>query len=61
MDPALINAALALYLAACVAGVLYLLGRPASLYRISISAATGGFAALSLGIVLRWMHAGHAP
>lgn len=61
MDTPLTNAALAFYLGACVAGVLYLLRRHPALYRAAVAAASGGFAALSLGLALRWMRAGHAP
>lgn len=61
MEIALTNAALALYCASCVAGILYLmLGRDA-ISRSSALLATGGFAFLSMDILCRWIEAGHAP
>ncbi|MDD5557276.1 MAG: cytochrome c biogenesis protein CcsA [bacterium] len=61
MDAPLANAALALFSAACVAAVLSMLRRSDALYRLTAALATGGFAALSLGLILRRMEAGHAP
>lgn len=61
MDASLINAALGLYFIAAVSGILSLLRREGILYRISLAVATGGFAALTLGLLLRWTEAGHPP
>jgi ABC-type transport system involved in cytochrome c biogenesis permease subunit len=61
MDASLIHAALGLYFIACVIGILHLLRGAGNYYRISLTVSTGGFAALSLGLALRWIEAGHPP
>ena len=57
----LINTGLLLYGAASLSGIVYLINRGRALYRISLIIATGGFAALALGMAHRWFEAGRPP
>jgi len=61
VDASLVNTAVCLSFIACVCGVISLLRRAGGWDRLSATSSTGGVAALSLGLALRWMEAGHPP